>query len=490
MFDGGRATPLVDVYSLGATLFAAVTGRTPFVTGDGTPSIVAVAGRVLHEPLEDLRPLGVPDGLCRVIETCMAKDPAHRYASMDEVRAALTALGAEATRQRALTWLPAAGVVPTAAPSVTGPPVTGPPAGSLAGLLPTGPPLTGPTFTRPPLTGPPGAAAPRPTGRRRSILAAAAAVLVLGGGVATAAALSGGDPRPAPAADRHHVDASLGGTRSAVAPSDASTPATSRTPVNGGSAELLPGGGGLLSTGHAGGGAPGSDPGNPGGVGGIGGGGRPTGTHGGRTVVRTGDRGAAGHPAGGASDNVPGRADAPTTTPADRPPVLGPIPTLSANEGYEVRTKVTATDPDGGPLRFHVTGLPSGVTATSAGSISGGISYRASSATTTYTSIRSRTFTLTVTVTDSAGRSATGHRTWTVHDTRFAMPNYVGHRGCNGVGTCHESVRNLRQLGPHTTRCRVVSSSYVGKIVAQSLRAGSLGRYGQKFVFTVGRKTC
>ena len=170
--------------------------------------------------------------------------------------------------------------------------------------------------------------------------------------------------------------------------------------------------------------------------------------------------------------------------------MLGRIPTLSASELYVVHTRVTATDPDGGRLTFRVTGLPLGVTATSTGTISGGISGRAASVTTSYGTIRSRTFTLTVTVTDSAGRTDTGRRSWTVHDTRFVMPNYYGRRGCNGDGSCHESVRNFRQLGPHTLRCKVVSSSKIGRIVAQSVRAGGIARYGQTITFTVGAKSC
>ena len=177
LFGGGRATPSVDVYALGATLFAAVTGRTPFVAADGNSSIVAVAGRILHEPLEDLRPLGVPDGLCRIIEICMAKDPGQRYASMAEVRAELTALEVQDTRAR-----------PLAAPLFVPPPplFASPAVGT-----------TGPSSFSPPLTVPPPAPAARPrpgwATRRRGVLAAAAAVLLLGGGVATAAALSGSD---------------------------------------------------------------------------------------------------------------------------------------------------------------------------------------------------------------------------------------------------------------------------------------------------------
>ena len=52
-----------------------MTGRTPFVTEGGFSSIAVLASRILSQPVEDLRPLGVPDALCRVIETAMAKEP-------------------------------------------------------------------------------------------------------------------------------------------------------------------------------------------------------------------------------------------------------------------------------------------------------------------------------------------------------------------------------------------------------------------------------
>ncbi|MEU9041649.1 MULTISPECIES: serine/threonine-protein kinase [unclassified Kitasatospora] len=69
--EGRELTPASDVFSLGATLVVACTGR-PAFTGESLPRILF---NVLHaEP--DLS--GVPDGLRPLLAACLAKDPAAR----------------------------------------------------------------------------------------------------------------------------------------------------------------------------------------------------------------------------------------------------------------------------------------------------------------------------------------------------------------------------------------------------------------------------
>ncbi|MCC3769046.1 serine/threonine-protein kinase [Streptomyces sp. UNOC14_S4] len=68
---GEQPGPASDVFSLGVTLATAATGRSPFA-GD---SPLALMHAVAHD-LPDLGP--VPPGLRRIIEPCLAKDPAAR----------------------------------------------------------------------------------------------------------------------------------------------------------------------------------------------------------------------------------------------------------------------------------------------------------------------------------------------------------------------------------------------------------------------------
>ncbi|RBM13139.1 DUF4328 domain-containing protein [Streptomyces sp. PT12] len=70
---GERLTDASDVFSLGAVLAFAATGRPPFHAEEGQPH--ALLYRVVHEP-PDL--VGVPDALLGLVGSCLAKDPAAR----------------------------------------------------------------------------------------------------------------------------------------------------------------------------------------------------------------------------------------------------------------------------------------------------------------------------------------------------------------------------------------------------------------------------
>ena len=90
--NGEPAAPSMDIYGLGSLLFALVAGGPAFVAGaDGVGPVMM---RIFNDPVPDLRPQGVPDELCRVIERAMAKDPADRYPTAGALAEALAAVGA------------------------------------------------------------------------------------------------------------------------------------------------------------------------------------------------------------------------------------------------------------------------------------------------------------------------------------------------------------------------------------------------------------
>ena len=81
---GEGADPRSDMYSLGIVLYEAVAGRPPFVA----ESALATAYKQVHdqaEPLPKAAP-GTPNKFSAIVGKCMAKDPAVRYATADQLR--------------------------------------------------------------------------------------------------------------------------------------------------------------------------------------------------------------------------------------------------------------------------------------------------------------------------------------------------------------------------------------------------------------------
>jgi serine protease Do len=77
---GVEPSPQSDVYGLAATLYSLLSGASPFLRS-GDTSLAPMIGRISTEPPADLRPRGVPDAVCSVIERALAKEPATRHAT-------------------------------------------------------------------------------------------------------------------------------------------------------------------------------------------------------------------------------------------------------------------------------------------------------------------------------------------------------------------------------------------------------------------------
>ncbi|MEI7684877.1 MAG: serine/threonine-protein kinase [Planctomycetota bacterium] len=78
-----------DLYALGCTIYFALTGRGPFVQGTSRDKVRAHRLQEA-EPIQQRNP-AIPDGLARLVQRLMAKDPAARPASAAEVRRELLA---------------------------------------------------------------------------------------------------------------------------------------------------------------------------------------------------------------------------------------------------------------------------------------------------------------------------------------------------------------------------------------------------------------
>ena len=145
LFTGGQQSVASDIYSLGSIIFTLIAGHPPFEVDEEEP-LVRVIARAASDPVPDLRPTGVPPGVCGVLEWAMAKAPGERPPTVRELgrflQAAQQAAGQPPTRlallpetdaDRALPLpaLPAAlltrgGAAPAASP-VPPPPAAAPP---------------------------------------------------------------------------------------------------------------------------------------------------------------------------------------------------------------------------------------------------------------------------------------------------------------------------------------------------------------------------
>lgn len=132
-----------DVYSLGATIWNLLVGRSPFVVPHGDNSSHALSARILHSPAPSTQRPDVPPALDRLLQQCLAKQPEHRPRSALDLARGLQRIEAAAGLSRtsmaveisATAPAPDAGTRPDSDPDVTHVkplgvvPASGPPTG-------------------------------------------------------------------------------------------------------------------------------------------------------------------------------------------------------------------------------------------------------------------------------------------------------------------------------------------------------------------------
>jgi len=81
--EGKEADARSDIFALGAVLYEMTTGKRAF-EGKTTPSVIAAVMASEPQPISAIQPLS-PPALDRVIKTCLAKDPDHRFQNVHDI---------------------------------------------------------------------------------------------------------------------------------------------------------------------------------------------------------------------------------------------------------------------------------------------------------------------------------------------------------------------------------------------------------------------
>jgi serine/threonine protein kinase len=94
VLSGSKASAASDLYAIGATILAAATRAVPFTTA-ADEGVAAILHRIFTTDPPDLRTHGYPDELATIVERLMARDPATRPGSAEEVGALFRAVASD-----------------------------------------------------------------------------------------------------------------------------------------------------------------------------------------------------------------------------------------------------------------------------------------------------------------------------------------------------------------------------------------------------------
>ncbi len=182
---------------------------------------------------------------------------------------------------------------------------------------------------------------------------------------------------------------------------------------------------------------------------------------------------------------VPPRTVAPTVQ-ANRAPTLGAISNRSSDEQAAVSVTLSGSDPDRNALTYSATGLPAGLRVSGA-KITGTVSYAAANVTTDRrVAIKTKAFTVTVSVTDGKGGTAKRSFTFTVRDTHRLMPDYRDDYGDGSLGKPNISAISVASNDCSTTTTGTADGQ---RIWRQGVAANAVIRYGQTITYWYGNDT-
>jgi eukaryotic-like serine/threonine-protein kinase len=176
-----------DIYSIGCILFHMLCGRPPFISDHGTGMIIAAQ---MRDPPPDPRSLNpsISPPLTAIVLRCLAKEPAARFQTANDLKNALIGAGAQGTVSRAPVASPdsyAATIAPSQAPS------------SHAPISYDATVAPGPSTTRSGSAAQMVATTQAPRKSSLPVVLGVGALLLALGGVGAAIALSGSDDKPA-----------------------------------------------------------------------------------------------------------------------------------------------------------------------------------------------------------------------------------------------------------------------------------------------------